>query len=78
MTASRKFSNSVNAKGKERLILDLDRHVNQNVILYNFKFKGIKDALILVQKDGFMLRFDLSSGYHHIFFFIERGVVDIV
>lgn len=56
---------SVNAKGKERLILDL-RHVNQYVVLYKFKLEGIKEALDFVQKDGFMFKFDLSSGYHHI------------
>lgn len=41
---------SVNAKGKERLILDL-RHVNQYVVLYKFKLEGIKEALDFVQKD---------------------------
>lgn len=56
---------SENAKGKERLILDL-RHVNQYVVLYKFKLEGIKEALDFVQKDGFMFKFDLSSGYHHI------------
>lgn len=40
---------SVNAKGKERLILDL-RHVNQCVVLYKFKLEGIKEALDFVQK----------------------------
>lgn len=56
---------SVNAKGKECLILDL-RHVNQYVVLYKFKLEGFKEALDFVQKDGFMFKFDLSSGYHHI------------
>lgn len=56
---------SVNAKGKERLILDL-RYVNQYVVLYKFKLEGIKEALDFVQKDGFKFKFDLSSGYHHI------------
>lgn len=56
---------SVNAKGKERLILDL-RHVNQYVVKYNFKLEGIKEALDFVHKNGFMFKFDLSSGYHHI------------
>lgn len=56
---------SVNAKGKERLILDL-RHVNQYVVKYNFKLEGIKEALDFVHKNGFKFKFDLSSGYHHI------------
>lgn len=55
----------VNAKGKERLILDL-RHVNQYVVKYKFKLEGIKEALDFVRKNGFMFKFDLSSGYHHI------------
>lgn len=55
---------SVNAKSKERLILDL-RHVNQYVILYKFKLEGIKEALDFAQKDGFMCKFDLFSWYHH-------------
>lgn len=42
------------------------RHVNQYVVLYKFKLEGIKEALDFVQKDGFMFKFDLSSGYHHI------------
>lgn len=54
---------SVNAKGKERLILDL-RHVNQYVVKYKFKLEGIQEALDFVQKNGFMFKFDLSSGYH--------------
>lgn len=36
----------VNAKGNERLILDL-RHVNQNVVKYKFKLDGIQEALDL-------------------------------
>lgn len=34
---------SVNAKGKERLILDL-RHVYQYVVKYKFILEGIKEA----------------------------------
>lgn len=56
---------SVNAKGKERLILDL-RHVNQYVVKYEFNLEGIKGALDFVPKNGLMFKFDLSSGYHHI------------
>lgn len=56
---------SVNAKGKERLLLDL-RHVIQYVVKYKFKLEDIKEALDFVHKNGFMFKFDLSSGYHHI------------
>lgn len=52
---------SVNAKGKERLILDM-RHVNQYVVKYKFKFEGIKETLDFVHRNGFMFKFDLSSG----------------
>lgn len=40
---------SLNAKGKERLILDL-RHVNQYVVKYKFKLDGIEEALDLYIK----------------------------
>lgn len=32
--------------------------------MYKFKLEGIKEALDFVQKDGFMFKFDLSSGDH--------------
>lgn len=46
---------SVNAKGKEMLILDL-RHVNQYVVKYKFKLEGIKEALDFVHRNGFMFK----------------------
>lgn len=57
---------SVNAKGKEKLILDLRQYVNQYVVKYKFKLEGIKEALDFVHRNGFMFKFGLSSGYHHI------------
>jgi ribonuclease HI len=56
---------SVNSSGKCRLILDL-RHVNQCIDKQKFKIEGISNALQLLIKDGFMYKFDLKSGYHHV------------
>ena len=56
---------SVNAQGKQRLILDL-RHVNQFIEKRKFKFEGVKEAVQFVSGQGFMVKFDLTSGYHHI------------
>lgn len=44
-------------------------HVNRYTCIVKYKFKlecYIKKALDFVQKDGFMFKFDLLSGYHHI------------
>lgn len=38
----------------------------QYVILFKLKLEGINEALDFLQKDGFMFKFDLSSGHHHI------------
>lgn len=59
------LSVSVNSNGKERLILDL-RHVNKFTEKRRFKFEGVPEALQYVIKDGFLIKFDLKSGYHHI------------
>ena len=56
---------SVNHKGKERLILDL-RHVNQYIEKRKHNFEGVSEAIQYIIKDGYMFKFDLSSGYHHI------------
>ena len=56
---------SVNTSGKERLILDL-RHVNQFVEKQKFKFEGVPEALNFVIENGYMFKYDLTSGYHHI------------
>jgi hypothetical protein len=55
---------SVNHKGKESLILDL-RHVNQYIEKRKHKYEGVSEAIQYIIKDGYMLTFDLSSGYHH-------------
>lgn len=50
---------------KPRLILDL-RHVNACVIKRKFKFEGSSEGLDFAKKVCFMIKFDLTSGYHHI------------
>ena len=55
----------VNASGKERLILDL-RHVNQFIDKQKFKFEGVPEALQFVLINGYMFKYDLTSGYHHV------------
>jgi hypothetical protein len=56
---------SVNHKGKERLILDL-RHVNQYIEKRKHNFEGVSEAIQYIIKDGYMFKFDRSSGYHHV------------
>ena len=62
---------SVNSTGKQRLILDL-RHVNKYVEKQKFKFEGVPEALQYVIKNGFMFRYDLTSGYHHVQVHVEH------
>lgn len=50
---------------KTRLILDL-RHVNACVVKRKFKFEGSLEGLNFAKKGCFMIKFDLTSGYHHI------------
>ena len=59
------LSVSINAKGKHRLILDL-RHVNKYNEKRKFKFEGVPEAMNFIQNPGFMVKFDLKSGYHHV------------
>ena len=59
------LSVSVQPNGKKRLILDL-RHVNKCLRKDHVKYEDWKVALNYFTLDGFMLSFDLKSGYHHI------------
>ena len=56
---------SVNAKGKERLILDL-RHVNEHVLLNKIKFEDVKTVSQYITSECFGFIFDLKNGYHHL------------
>ena len=56
---------SVNANGKERLILDL-RHVNRFIERRKFKFEGVSEAIQFISSSGYCFKFDLKSAYHNI------------
>ena len=56
---------SENKEGKQRLILDL-RHVNWFIDKMKFKCEGVKEALNYCIPEGYMFKFDLKSGYHHV------------
>ena len=50
----------------KRLILDL-RHVNNFIENRKFKFESVPEAMQYINGEGYMFKFDLRSGYHHIF-----------
>jgi len=56
---------SVNAKGKERLILDL-RHVNEHVVLSKMKFEDVAFAKQFLSSECFGFVWDLKLEYHHV------------
>ena len=56
---------SINSRGKKRLVLDL-RHVNKFIWHDKRKYEGIKSFLKYVTPGGYMISFDLRSGYHHV------------
>ena len=56
---------SVQSNGKKRLILDL-RLVNEHLERVSVKYEDMRTALIFLKKGGFMFKFDIKSGYHHI------------
>ena len=64
-TVSNPLSVSVNSEGKPRLILDL-RHVNSYIPKAKFKMEDWKVFLQYLSRGGYMYKFDLKSGYHHI------------
>ena len=59
------LSVSVNSEGKPRLILDL-RHVNRHIPKAKFRMEDWRVFLQYVVRGGYMFKFDLKSGYHHI------------
>ena len=56
---------SVQSSGKKRLILDL-RLVNEYVEKLPVKYEDMRTALMFLQKGGYVYKFDLKSGYHHV------------
>ncbi len=56
---------SVQSNGKKRLILDL-REVNHFIQKKSVKYEDMRTAQMFLKKGGFMYKFDLKSGYHHV------------
>ncbi len=56
---------SVQSSGKKRFILDL-RQVNEYIEKVHVKFEDMRTALLFLQKGGYVFKFDLKSGYHHV------------
>ena len=52
-------------KGKLRLVFDL-RHVNAYISLNKFKCENFRAVAENFHENDFFIRFDLTSGYHHI------------
>ena len=62
---------SVNSSGKQRLILD-PRNVNQHLYKFPVKYEALDVLKTFVRPNGFMVKFDLRSGYHHLDVFEEH------
>ena len=58
------LSVSIQSSGKKRLILDL-RLVNLYIFKQKFKCEDLSVALKVMSK-GYLFKFDLKSGYHHV------------
>ena len=56
---------SFNSKGTPRLILDL-RHVNKHIPKPKFRMDDWKVFANYFIPDGFLFKFDMKSGYHHV------------
>ena len=54
-----------NAVGKLRLVLNL-RYLNKFLHLLTFKYEDLRVAALLFDKDEYLFKFDLKSGYHHV------------
>lgn len=52
-------------KGKQRLVLDL-RHVNECVYKQKIKFDDHDVMVQYFRPEGYMFKFDLKNGYHHL------------
>ena len=54
-----------NSTGKLRLVLNL-RYLNQFLQVVSFKYEDLRIAALMFEKDEYLFKFDLKSGYHHI------------
>ena len=61
------LSVSENSASKKRLVLDLG-YINEHLYKYKIKFDDWKCfGNYLEHTDGYVFKFDLKSGYHHVF-----------
>ena len=60
-----------NSSGKLRLGLNL-RYLNQFLHAVSFKYKDLRVAALMFEKDEFPFKFDLKSGYHHVDIYPEH------
>ena len=65
------LSVSTRSSGKRRLILDL-RHVNAFVYKQKFKCEDLSVATQIFDKEYYLFKFNLKSGFHHIEIFPEH------
>ena len=56
---------AVNSSGKPRLILDL-HYVNEHLKSCKFIYEDVRTAAYLFHKGDWFLKFNYSSGYHHL------------
>ena len=54
-----------NATGKLRLVLNL-RYLNQFLHVLTFKYEDLLVAALMFDKNEYLFKFDLKSGYHHV------------
>ena len=54
-----------NSSGKLRLVLNL-RYLNQFLHVTKFKYKDLRVAALIFEREEYMFKFDLKSGYHHV------------
>ena len=54
-----------NREGKLRVVLNL-RHLNQFLRKDHFKYEDLRIATLMFEKDDYLIKFDLKSGYHHL------------
>ncbi|MCG7876850.1 MAG: DNA N-6-adenine-methyltransferase [Candidatus Thiodiazotropha endolucinida] len=59
------LSVSVQSSGKKRLILDLSL-VNKHIWKVSVKYEDLKVALLFLNKNDWMVKWDIHSAYHHV------------